>query len=168
MFGAINSLFSGLALAGVIYTIHLQKNELSLQRKELKLNRRELKLQREELGRTSASQLRHLHIELLKMSMTDSDLAKVWESDKSLNRVQSKQHSFVNLILSHWEMLFQQGILDENQLRTLLKEHFRKPHFQKFWVKTRDIRRKFLSASSDEKAIVFHELADATYEALKN
>lgn len=42
-FGAINSLFSGLALAGIIYTIFLQKNELELQRKELKYTRKELK-----------------------------------------------------------------------------------------------------------------------------
>ena len=30
MFGAVNSLFSGLAFAGLIYTILLQKNELAL------------------------------------------------------------------------------------------------------------------------------------------
>ncbi|MEO5905234.1 MAG: hypothetical protein ABIQ11_00810 [Saprospiraceae bacterium] len=42
-FGTINSLFSGLALAGIIYTIFLQKTELSLQREELKLTRTELK-----------------------------------------------------------------------------------------------------------------------------
>lgn len=41
-FGAINSLFSGLALAGIIYTIFLQKTELSLQRKELEYTRQEL------------------------------------------------------------------------------------------------------------------------------
>jgi hypothetical protein len=41
-FGAINSLFSGLALGGIIYTIYLQKTELSLQRKELKYTRLEL------------------------------------------------------------------------------------------------------------------------------
>jgi hypothetical protein len=43
MFGAINALFSGLAFAGVIYTILLQRQELKLQRKELKLTRQELK-----------------------------------------------------------------------------------------------------------------------------
>ena len=43
MFGAINSLFSGLALVGIIYTIFLQKHELSLQRKELEYTRKELK-----------------------------------------------------------------------------------------------------------------------------
>jgi hypothetical protein len=42
MFGSINALFSGLALAGVIYAILLQRKELSLQREELKLTRKEL------------------------------------------------------------------------------------------------------------------------------
>jgi hypothetical protein len=43
MFGAVNALFSGLALAGVICAILLQREELSLQRKELELTRAELK-----------------------------------------------------------------------------------------------------------------------------
>lgn len=43
MFGAVNSLFSGLAFLGVVYAIILQKTELSLQRKELELTRNELK-----------------------------------------------------------------------------------------------------------------------------
>lgn len=42
-FGAINSLFSGLAFGGIIYTILLQRTELKLQREELKLTRKELK-----------------------------------------------------------------------------------------------------------------------------
>ncbi|NQX57523.1 hypothetical protein [Paenibacillus qinlingensis] len=39
MFGAINSLFTGLAFAGIIFTIIIQRQELSLQREELKLQR---------------------------------------------------------------------------------------------------------------------------------
>jgi hypothetical protein len=42
MFGALNALFSGLAFAGIIYTIRQQKEELELQREELRLTRREL------------------------------------------------------------------------------------------------------------------------------
>lgn len=42
-FGAVNSLFSGLAFAGIIYTILLQRKELSLQRQELIETRKELK-----------------------------------------------------------------------------------------------------------------------------
>ncbi len=37
MFGAVNALFSGLAFAGIIYTVWLQRMELQLQRKELRL-----------------------------------------------------------------------------------------------------------------------------------
>lgn len=48
MFGAINALFSGLAFAGLIITLFLQKKELSLQREELQLTRDEMKNQRVE------------------------------------------------------------------------------------------------------------------------
>ncbi len=41
-FGAINSLFSGLAFAGLLYTIFLQSRELKLQREELALTRAQL------------------------------------------------------------------------------------------------------------------------------
>jgi hypothetical protein len=42
MFGGLNTLFSGLAFAGVIYAILLQRRELRLQRLELELTRNEL------------------------------------------------------------------------------------------------------------------------------
>lgn len=47
MFGAVNALFSGLAFAGVIYAIILQRDELGLQRRELEMTRAELKGQKE-------------------------------------------------------------------------------------------------------------------------
>ncbi len=40
-FGVLNTLFSGLAFAGIVLTILLQRKELSLQRNELKLTREE-------------------------------------------------------------------------------------------------------------------------------
>lgn len=48
-FGAINALFSGLAFAGVIYTVYLQRKELKLQRKEQKLQRKEFEQQNKTL-----------------------------------------------------------------------------------------------------------------------
>jgi hypothetical protein len=42
MFGAFDALFSGLAFAGVIYTILLQRRELELQRREIEMTRQEL------------------------------------------------------------------------------------------------------------------------------
>ena len=49
MFGGINTLFSGLAFAGIIFTIFQQHKELKLQSKELQLQRKELELTRNEL-----------------------------------------------------------------------------------------------------------------------
>lgn len=48
-FGAVNALFSGLAFAGLIFTIILQKKELALQREELADTRKELKGQKLQL-----------------------------------------------------------------------------------------------------------------------
>lgn len=45
MFGTINALFSGLAFAGIIFTILLQRKELKLQRDELKSTRKEFIIQ---------------------------------------------------------------------------------------------------------------------------
>ena len=45
MFGTVNSLFSGLAFAGIIITIFLQSRELKLQREELTETREEFKTQ---------------------------------------------------------------------------------------------------------------------------
>lgn len=49
MFGSINALFSGLAFAGVIYAILLQREELGLQREELIKTRAEFQQQNETL-----------------------------------------------------------------------------------------------------------------------
>lgn len=49
MFGAVNALFSGLAFAGIIITILLQRSELKLQRDELRETREEYKTQNETL-----------------------------------------------------------------------------------------------------------------------
>lgn len=53
-FGAVNALFSGLAFAGLIYTIILQRNDLKLQRQDLKLQRKELELTRKEMEEQTA------------------------------------------------------------------------------------------------------------------
>ena len=56
MFGAVNTLFSGLAFAGVIYTILMQSSELKLQREALALQRNELELTRNELSKSASAQ----------------------------------------------------------------------------------------------------------------
>lgn len=56
LFGSINALFSGLAFAGVVVAIWLQREELKLQREELRLQRLEVAANREELARAATAQ----------------------------------------------------------------------------------------------------------------
>jgi len=49
LFGGVNAIFSGLALAGVVTAVILQSKELQLQRGEMLLQREQLELQRKEL-----------------------------------------------------------------------------------------------------------------------
>ena len=61
LFGAVNSLFSGLAFAGLFWALRLQADQLEMQRTELALQREELKLQRDEMAasrRELANQVR--------------------------------------------------------------------------------------------------------------
>src|SRR5688572_3097888 len=53
-FGAVNSLFSGLAFACLVYATFLQRRELALQREELGYTREELKLTRQETAAQTA------------------------------------------------------------------------------------------------------------------
>lgn len=56
MFGVASTLFSGLAFAGIIYAIILQRKELQLQRLELRDTREELKGQRKQLEAQAKTQ----------------------------------------------------------------------------------------------------------------
>lgn len=56
MFGWVNALFSGLALAGVILAVLFQTHELRLQRRELDETQEMLHLQREEMQRSAEAQ----------------------------------------------------------------------------------------------------------------
>lgn len=79
-FGAINSLFSGLALAGIIYTIYLQKTELSLQREELKYTREELKRTadaQESSSKLLTEQIRINNIPYLQFSFGQVDMDNI-------------------------------------------------------------------------------------------
>ncbi|RED53481.1 putative phage abortive infection protein [Aestuariispira insulae] len=73
-FGILNSLFSGLAFVGIVYTILLQKQELGYQREELALTRKELMLSREEMARqVEASQQQNFEATFFQMLRFHSD-----------------------------------------------------------------------------------------------
>lgn len=65
-FQFINALFSGLALAGVVYAILLQREELKLQRTQLEANRREL--QRSARAQELSEQALHKQVDAQKLA----------------------------------------------------------------------------------------------------
>lgn len=54
-FGAVNALYSGLAFAGLIFTIVLQRKELGVQREELRLTRQEMRNQTAEFNKQNTT-----------------------------------------------------------------------------------------------------------------
>ncbi|WP_303181739.1 putative phage abortive infection protein [uncultured Butyricimonas sp.] len=92
-FGAVNALFSGLAFAGLIYTILLQHEELGLQRQELADTREELKGQKEEAEKQNAimkkQQFENTFFQLLQVHhniVNGIHLAKKWGREVFRNR----------------------------------------------------------------------------------
>ena len=151
-FGVFSSLFSGLALIGLLYTI-LQQGD-------------ELRLQREEMSKNVAAQIRQLHFSLLQIAMNDSsgELEKVW-SLEDVEQQTFKQGAYTNLIMSHWEMQFAHGILSRGQVEIALGTYMKYPHFKIFWERSREHRSKMAKATGDatDSAEVFHQLAEAAY-----
>ena len=78
-FGALNSLFSGLAFAGIIATIIMQRAELKLQRDELRLTREELKKS------ASAQEASHKALNLQVVLMSKQALINAYQTTFSNN-----------------------------------------------------------------------------------
>lgn len=70
-FGALNALFSGLAIAGLITTILIQKNELKYQREELTLQRNEMKETRKEFLLNRSTNLIYKQLERFEKSINE-------------------------------------------------------------------------------------------------
>ncbi len=160
MFGAVNALFSGLALAGVIYTIYLQRNELKLQRDELRL-------QREEVSKMASGQIRHLHISLLTLAIEKDELSEVW-TGKGNEKPSFSQRTYANLILSHWEMMYSEGLLSPEQTKILLIKYFKRSrYFRILWEETFEFR-EAMASLGDKSRKDFVKYANESYQEATN
>ena len=108
MFGAINSLFSGLALFGIIISILIQQNELNLQRKELKDTRLEFKTNR--ITTIMFKQLDYLNSIIDKAVFNDSI-----SSEQSKTRIDEFVYSIDRLYLDDKRPSVEK-LINENQI----------------------------------------------------
>lgn len=144
--GLFSALFAGFAALGLLYTINLQREALALQQLDAK--------------QSSGMNLRLLHIELQKLAIQDPDLSAVWTSTEQ--KISEKESLYVNLILSHWELMFENNQISEQQLVSLITERMKGP-FVAFWKKTRDFRKK-QATHSGGKSPQFHETIEEAYQ----
>ena len=147
-FGVLNSFFTGGAFLLILWTIVLQQQEL--------------RLQRQEMSRMVAAHQREIHMELLNYSFSDQDLAKVW-GEKEVDSTLDKQYMYINLILSQWFSLFDQGLLKRKRLEWLLDRRMKKSeYFRKFWAKNAD---EWRANEEDAALMEFCDLSDSAYRA---
>lgn len=107
MFGAVNALFSGLAFAGLIITLILQRKELVLQRDELQMTREELKNQRKEFEQENETiryqRFENLFYNMLNLQQRIVDGLKVEyeEDERTLVPLESGGQGYQSRRVSH-------------------------------------------------------------------
>tara|TARA_R110002072_G_scaffold75624_3_gene177871 strand:+ start:788 stop:1903 length:1116 start_codon:yes stop_codon:yes gene_type:complete len=74
MFGAVNALFSGLAFAGIILTLYMQRKELELTRKDVKKTNKEFKIQNVTLEVQKFENQYYKMIDLHRANITDIEI----------------------------------------------------------------------------------------------
>ena len=140
-FGAISAVLNGLALTALIVTFWLQYQELRIQRAEAREQALVLARSDGELHRTAEAALRGLHLELLKMSIDDPDLAEVWPALASnTSQVRNKQFLYANLIFQYQWTAFRTGDYSESDVMESLRYLFTSPIMREYWEAARFAR----------------------------
>lgn len=119
-FGLLGSIISGLAFAAVVITARVQFRELQ---------------------RSAAADLSMLHLEILRMSINDPQLAEVWpafEPDLSVER--NRQFLYANIIYQfHWTSLRLDKATDEQVLGSM-RYLFTSPLMRRYWTAAKRAR----------------------------
>lgn len=135
-FGAVNALFSGLAFAGLIYTIILQRHDLKLQRRDLHYQRRELELNRKELMLNRKElELTRIELELTRKEMEDQTAE--FEKQNETLKIQRFENTFFNMLSQFQDVV--------NNLK-VTKEFYGgvgRDCFEKTYVKNEQIEQNF-------------------------
>lgn len=119
-YGAASALLSVIALTGVGASLILQS--------------RENRANREQALRTS-------HAELMRLAMDDPAYAEIWAPLNPPGSFEvQRQHMYVNLVVSHWEMEYGLGALTDRHLRVIARAVLSTPAGQRYWQVARPVR----------------------------
>jgi hypothetical protein len=139
-YGAASALLAVAALIGVVASLMIQSREAKAAREQA---------------------LRVLHIDLLKMALDDDIYLRCWGpySSKS-DDTSRRQHIYANLIVSHWQMMYEVGSLPDDQLRAMANNFFLGPVGPTYW---RDVREVRLRTTHGRRSLRFMRVLDQQY-----
>ncbi|WP_007508645.1 MULTISPECIES: DUF6082 family protein [Pseudofrankia] len=141
--GAARALLPAAVLAAAVWSVGLQPGVVRARRDQA---------------------LRSLHVDLLRMAMDDEVYRRCWgDFFDSADPEQQRAQLYVNMIFSHWELMFELNALTEVALREAAHIVLAGSDGRRFWEGSRDIRAK--SASTRRKRR-FHEIVDGEYLCL--
>ncbi|MCA2216139.1 DUF6082 family protein [Jidongwangia harbinensis] len=158
-FGAFSSIIGGLTLLAVVVTARMQYQEMRQGRKELEHQRQSLVSNHLELQRTAAANLGMLHLEILKLSIEDPELAEVWPPyEPDLPPELNRQYLYANIICQFQFRALQDGNYSDEQVTASLRYLFTSPLMRSYW-RAAEFGRESLPADSPEYA--FSQKVDA-------
>ncbi|MEX5636273.1 DUF6082 family protein [Parafrankia sp. FMc2] len=139
-YGAAAALLSVLALAGVAVSLVFQARETKASRDQA---------------------LRSLHVDLLRMAMDDEVYRRCWgEFFDSSDPEEQRAQLYVNMIFSHWELMFELNALTEVALHEAARIVLAGPDGRRFWEGSREIRARSVSSRRKRR---FHAIVDEEY-----
>ncbi|MEY9863395.1 hypothetical protein ABH935_009045 [Catenulispora sp. GAS73] len=162
IFESVNAVFSGLGFIALVITFRLQYDELRLQRQELESQRQAMDRTQIQLRRSAKADIRACHVELMRLSMEDAELAAVWpEFQTGLSATCTKQYTYANLIVQHQRMMYDLGFFTEDDVRKQFHYLFTSSTMRGFWEARMVARQVTIRMGSPEWT--FDMLVDAAY-----
>jgi Family of unknown function (DUF6082) len=149
-FGALGSIISGMTLVALVATARAQSREMHEHRRELEQQRHSLADNYAELRRTTTAAFRRLHLEILRMSIEDPTLAKVWPPfGPNISSERNKQFLYANIIYQfQFTSLHSEGYTAEQALTTL-QYLFTSQVMRDFWKASANARSSLLPQSAE-------------------
>jgi len=152
-FGALSSIISGLALVAVVVAARAQYREMQQNRREMEHQRDSLIGHHMELKRAAAANLGRFHLEILKMSIEDPDLAEVWPPlEPGTPAEMNRKYLYANVIYQFQLRVMLEGEYTDDQIATSLRYLFTSPIMRDYW-RAAAFARTSLLAGSRESAL---------------
>lgn len=105
--------------------------------------------------------LRALHTDLLKFGIGDPALLECWGPIEDATDLEwFRKHVYANLIVTHWQLMWEVDVLSAPHLEVLADQFFRGQVGRRFWAEARGPRQK---AETSRRARRFTAIVDRRY-----